>query len=140
MFLVNRRMMLKYDIVAQDFAEDRGCLIDNGCEGYRRNDPFETVVLAMVESKSERGERLTAAGRHCEREDAGRFSGAASHMGEYLGAQTVHGSSGRGLTLLRHVGVKGSDEPFDDIGERRPFAINPTPLRPRIESLGVTEI
>jgi len=61
-------------------------------------------------------------------------------MSQYLGAQTVQGSLGCGLALLRHVGVKGSDEPFDNTGERRPLAINPAHLRPRIESLRVAEI
>src|SRR6266545_4261106 len=100
MFFLNRRMMLKYDIVAQDFAEDRSCLIDHGCEGYGGNDPFESVVLGVVESKSERGKCLTAAGRHCEREEPLGVASAAADMSEDIRAKAVHVSGCCGLALL----------------------------------------
>ena len=51
--LVNRRMVLKHNVVPQYLTENLGCLIDHRCERYSGYDSFETVMFGMFESEGE---------------------------------------------------------------------------------------
>ena len=132
-------MMLQHDVVAQHVAEDRGGLVDDGGERDGVDDPLVAVRPGVVEGEAERGERLAAAGRHGQREEAGRIAGARTHMIEDFGAQAVDRASAA-LRILPICRSKASIETGQDGLQRGPFAVDLASLDPRIEPLGVLEI
>ena len=131
-------MMLQHDVVAQHAAKDRGSLVDDRGEGDGVDDPLVPVRLGVVEGEAERGERLAAAGRHGQREEAGRIAGARTHMIEDLGAQAVD-LRVRCLHLA-HVPVERLIETGQEGLQRGPFAVDFASLDPRVEPLGILEI
>ena len=89
LLVLDGRMMLQNNVVAQHLAEDRGGLVDDDGEGDGVDDPLVPMRPGVVEREAERGERLAAAGRHRQREEAGRIAGARTDMVEDFRAQAV---------------------------------------------------
>src|SRR5688572_579068 len=79
----------QHDIVTQHAAEDRGILVYDGGERDRKYDPLMAVRPGVVEREAERGQRLAAAGRHRQGEEAGRIGRARTYMIENVCAQSV---------------------------------------------------
>ena len=136
--VLDGRMMLQHDLVAQHAAEDRGGLVDDGGERDGVDDPLVAVRLGVVKGEAERGERLAAAGRHRQREEAGRIAGARTHMIEDFGAQAVD----RRIRIAHfaHMPVEGIDQTGQEGLQRGPFAVDLASLDPRVELLGILEI
>jgi hypothetical protein len=84
--LVDRRVMLEHDALAEQVAEYRRRLVDYRRKGNGVDDPFEPVAPRMLEREGERGQRLAPSGRHGEREQAAIDLRAGAHMPKYVGA------------------------------------------------------
>jgi hypothetical protein len=70
LFIVDRRMVLQHVFVAEDVSEDGGGLVDDRRERDGAEDSAVPARAGMIEGEAERGQRLAAACRHCEREEA----------------------------------------------------------------------
>ena len=75
-------MVFENSVVAEDLAEDVGRLVDHRREGDGVDDAVEPVGTSVLQREGERGQRLAAAGRHRQGEQALRVTGAGTDMGE----------------------------------------------------------
>nr|WP_284540040.1 hypothetical protein [Pleomorphomonas sp. T1.2MG-36] len=139
-FLVERRMVFENSVVAEHLAEDVGRLVDHRREGDGVDDSVEPVGTGMLQREGERGQRLAAAGRHRQGEQALRVTGAGTDMGENVGPQPIDRVVGRRGYLLRHIGVEAGNEAGQQIGQTRPRAVDGPPFDTSVELLGVLEI
>nr|WP_244639581.1 hypothetical protein [Aureimonas endophytica] len=120
--------MFQDEILAQHLAEHGRRLLGDGGEGDGGDDAAEAlragrrvVEGGMVEGEAERGQRLAAAGRHVQREEAGRHRGLGPHMREDAGAQD--GELALRLAEAGDLRPEAVPEGRQAGGEARPVAI-----------------
>lgn len=91
----------------------------------------------MIEREPQRGQRLAAARRHREREQARRQIGFGADLFQDLTTQPIQvGVSGE----ARHMGLEPLTQLEQKNGQRRPVAISAAVLEPIIEGFGVAII
>ena len=130
-------VVLQHDAIAKDLAKRRRRLIDDRRERNGVDDAPQPVALRMLQREPERGERLAAAGRDGQREDAGRSSGHVANMRQDFGAEGVYRAvGGHG----GHMGVETRDKVADNGVQGRPLAIRWRRVARGVESLRCKEV
>ncbi|MCR6700788.1 MAG: hypothetical protein NVV68_06425 [Dokdonella sp.] len=136
--LEERAMVLEDRVlaeVAEGLAEDAGGLLDDAGERNHIDHAAQPMRNRVIERPCQRGERLAAAGRDGQREQAGQPRRAAAYVSENLGAQRID-------ALVSGKAGQMKIEPFAQRGQcrARPFRTRLAPLENTVVVVGVDEI
>nr|WP_244314552.1 hypothetical protein [Paracoccus pantotrophus] len=135
-FVVDGRMMLQHGITKK--TAKNGCsLVDDRSIRNREYDPAMPVAHRVVQRKTQRGQRLAAAGGDGQRKKPRRHRGALPDMRQDIRAQAIDRTA---LVEPRQMRIEDASPFRQQIGQGRPVAIRPRAVQPGIEGLGIAEI